>query len=275
MQQTIFSLDPTQPPLELPAEDVLVMPDVRWGSAAEPFTPAFWRALIHQSSDQRPTWRLGDTLLEETAACLLGGYGIPAEVGLAAYRRLRSEGLLRPGTAEEALYEALHQPLPLSNGSCPRYRFARSKARALAQALRIFARDPAPREPLDLRRWLLELPGIGLKTASWIVRNHFDCDDIAILDVHLVRAGELMGLFPRAASLPRDYLKLENLFLEFSSRLGVKASVLDACIWAQMKKAGAVAHAAAKAIPPLATQPSRQHRKPAKTKTSETQLALL
>ncbi|MDZ3993341.1 hypothetical protein PspTeo4_24872 [Pseudomonas sp. Teo4] len=40
-----------------------------------------------------------------------------------------------------------------------------------------------------LRDWLLELPGIGYKTASWVARNWLDADDVAILDIHILRAG--------------------------------------------------------------------------------------
>src|SRR5438552_15307004 len=40
---------------------------------------------------------VGANLLEETAACILGGYGISAEVGGAAFRALKSSGLLPAG----------------------------------------------------------------------------------------------------------------------------------------------------------------------------------
>ena len=46
-----------------------------------------------------------------------------------------------------------------------------------------------PQEPLSLREFLLQLHGIGYKTASWIVRNFTGSDDVAIVDIHLRRAG--------------------------------------------------------------------------------------
>jgi thermostable 8-oxoguanine DNA glycosylase len=79
------------------------------------------------------------------------------------------------------------------------------------------------------------LPGIGPKTASWIVRNWTGTDEVAILDVHVLRAGQLMGLFPREIKLPRDYGRLEQIFLEFSKALNVRASLLDAIIWREMR----------------------------------------
>src|SRR6185436_19848337 len=82
--------------------------------------------------------------------------------------------------------------------------------------------------------WLLDIPGVGYKTASWIARNWLNSDDVAILDIHIQRAGRLVGLFPDELTVQKHYLKLEALFLEFSRTLGVKASELDAVIWMEM-----------------------------------------
>jgi thermostable 8-oxoguanine DNA glycosylase len=84
--------------------------------------------------------------------------------------------------------------------------------------------------------------GIGPKTASWIVRNWYDSDDVAILDVHIVRAGQIAGVFPRTAALPRDYYVLEDLFLRFARAIEVRPSALDAKMWSQMRQAGKLAH---------------------------------
>ncbi len=86
-----------------------------------------------------------------------------------------------------------------------------------------------------LRDWLTSIPGIGHKTASWIARNWLCADDVAILDIHILRAGLLAGFFPGDLTVERDYLKLEQIFLEFSEAMGVKASELDALIWYEMQ----------------------------------------
>lgn len=275
MTQIVFPLDPSFSPITLPSEDDWVMPGVRWGSVAEPFTPAFWAALVHQSVGRRPQFRLGASLLEETAACLLGGYGIRSEVGLAAYRRLRERGLLRIDVEAAQILTSLSEPMQPSYGATVRYRFARTKALALAQTLNAFAQRPRLHNALELRQWLITLPGIGLKTASWVVRNHLDSDEVAILDVHLMRAGYVMGLFPNNVKLPRDYLCLEAKFLAFAKHLGVRASHLDGCIWAQMKRAGAVAHIAAANLPNATKGQRRPSHMRAKSNSSEKQLALL
>lgn len=237
MQQLVFSSDPAVAPLVLPAPNTEVMPGVAWGDVAEPFTPAYWRTLIHQGTDRDLRLTIGGSLLEEAAACLLGGYGIPAEVGLAAFFRLKALGLLVPRGDAAAILQALLKPLDVG-GTAVRYRFAFTKAEALAELLERFANEVPPDGPLELRAWLTKSKGFGLKTASWVVRNFRDCDDVAVLDVHVLRAGYLMGLFPEKVSLPRDYQPMESRFVEFARRIGVRASRLDACIWAQMKRSG-------------------------------------
>lgn len=85
-----------------------------------------------------------------------------------------------------------------------------------------------------LRDWLMQLPGIGPKTASWIARNWMDADDVAILDIHIMRVGQAIGLFPRELTVERHYRELETLFLQFSQALDVRASELDAVLWYEM-----------------------------------------
>ena len=55
---------------------------------------------------------------------------------------------------------------------------------------------PAPVVGVMLRDALTAIPGVGLKTASWAVRNHRASDSVAVLDVHIVRACEHLGVFP-------------------------------------------------------------------------------
>jgi thermostable 8-oxoguanine DNA glycosylase len=97
-----------------------------------------------------------------------------------------------------------------------------------------------PGEGRALRNALLELPGIGPKTASWITRNWLDADDIAILDVHILRAMRLLSLIGEA-KLPRDYARIEAIFVDFARALGVRASILDAVMWQHMRRWGYLA----------------------------------
>lgn len=222
--------------VELPSADIEVMEGVRWGSVDAFPTPAYWayQVVARRLVGKPAGYRLGRTLAEEVAACLLGGHGIPATVGLAAYDRMRERGALSGAPVSEKDLEALlKEPLDVGGRSI-RYRFATQKARYLAAALPLAHAAPAFDVGRQLRDWLLAAPGIGHKTASWIARNWLDADDVAILDIHIMRVGQIIGLFPKNLTVERHYAELEERFLQFSNSLDVRASELDAVIWWEM-----------------------------------------
>ena len=105
-------------------------------------------------------------------------------------------------------------------------------------ALRFLDFGSIPDTPRDIRDWLVDAPGVGPKTASWIVRNRFACDEVAIIDIHIRRAGEAAGVFDRRWRVERDYPKYEALFLAWAEHGGVRASILDACIWSELASLG-------------------------------------
>lgn len=223
--------------VELPSAGIELMPGVRWGAIDAFPTPAYWvfQALNRRLSAQPMRYRLGKSLAEEVGACLLGGHGIPAEVGLAAYGRLCLMDAFNPKhiPTVESVLSWLAEPLEVA-GRPVRYRFAAQKSRYLAACLPVVHNAPSFRSGRQLRDWLLALPGIGPKTASWIARNWMDADDVAILDVHMLRFGQAIGLFDASMKVEKDYLELESIFLEFSSRVDVRPSELDAIIWHEM-----------------------------------------
>lgn len=239
MQEVLGAFDGEYRRLELPAPDEPVLPGVQWQKPEMLLTPAFWATQVWLEGNGTPdAFRLGDTLCEEVVACLLGGYGIPAEVGLAAFNRLREamkfeENACRdPGYVERLLLE----PLPV-NGKRVRYRFARQKAKYVAACLaRLEAISTGNLSDLQLRETLRTLPGIGYKTASWIVRNWRASDQVAIIDIHVWRACQIMGVFPASSSPQREYPRLEQRFLSFAAGIGVKPSILDAVMWRTMRR---------------------------------------
>lgn len=242
MQRFWVNIDGVIEEHSLPEGLAEVMPGVRWGSPDELFTPAFWK---YQSEAQvrRNLYRdhrLGETLLEEIAVCLLGGYGIPAEMGMAAFRRLREDGLLAGDASEQSIFERLLNPFEIG-GRQMRYRFASQKASYLSRSLSLARDFKVSGSERQLREQLLRLPGIGPKTASWVVRNHLDSDDVAIIDVHLHRACVMMKVFDADSDPARDYFGLEELFLGFARAIKVRASVLDAVIWDLMRRIGPTA----------------------------------
>lgn len=231
--------------LEFPHEDEDVIRGVKWGSVCAFPSPAYWKyqVLARRIQASQICYRLGRTLAEEVGACLLGGHGIPATVGLAAYEHLKYRGAFSGGAPDEIdLLAWLGEPIKHGEKTI-RYRFAKQKAKYLSAALSKLEREPAPiKSGKELRDWLLDVPGIGYKTASWIARNWLDADDVAILDIHVLRAGLLGGFFKNGLTVEHHYLKIEEQFIALSHGLGIRASELDAVIWHEMMSSPNTVH---------------------------------
>lgn len=237
MQRACVMTAAAQVSIELPAADTEVIPGVRWGAVEAFPTPAYWayQVLARRIASKSIRYKLGTSLCEEVGACLLGGHGIPASVGLLAFDHLKRKGAFEGSPpSEQDLYRWLAEPMQV-DGKFVRYRFAAQKARYLAAALRKLSDENAPSSSTRaLRDWLTTIPGVGYKTASWVARNWMDADDVAILDIHILRAGALAGFLDSTLTVERHYLKLEEQFISFSLALGVRASELDAVIWLEM-----------------------------------------
>lgn len=230
--------------LQLPASDAPLpyIPQIKWGQPGRLFSPSFWRFQhwieIELQPDQAPRCLLGGgSLLEEVVACLLGGHGLPAETSLAYFERMRSTGFLNeepetPGVVEDFLKE----PVQVGH-SLRRYRFWRTKARAIWAVMskhrkEIENLESSIADPRQVRHQLTKLPGIGLKTASWICRNWFDNDEVAVLDIHILRSLAKLGCPVLPFRTPSDYIEVEKQFLALSRSLGTPTRSLDLVMWA-------------------------------------------
>jgi thermostable 8-oxoguanine DNA glycosylase len=223
--------------LDMPGADEFVLPGIPWGRFDELLTPAYWRGQSwqHQELGNYQNLRLGRSLAEEVTACLLGGFGMKAELGLAAFERLRTREMLNADVSSDEFETALAEPFVIAD-KMRRYRFPRQKAGYLAGSLAKLAEITEPQDDVEFRDLLADLPGIGPKTASWVVRNYRDSNRVAILDVHIIRAGEHIGLFPANSNPQRNYRGLESDFLEFSLAIAAPASMLDGLMWDYMRR---------------------------------------
>ena len=237
MQAVIHLVADRTEQLLLPCAEMDVMPDLRWGGHDALGSPAYWAAQSWLWELEAPDhYRLGSSLREELLACMLGGYGIPAEVGLAAYERLRSSLAEAPSSlCNEAFVRAELSRLLTVNGRNVRYRFPNQKARCVSTAFQ--ALDDGAQELSDraLRDHLTTLSGVGPKTASWVVRNLRGSDEVAILDIHLLRVGRMLGIFEQTLTVERHYPHLEAAFLSFASAIGARPSILDSVMWMTMR----------------------------------------
>ena len=226
--------------LNFPKREQHIMPGIQWGSYGQLYTPAYWKAqyLIHNfENDFKLNYRLGTNILEEVVACLLGGFGLKAELGMVAFRRLRDNKQITPGISKSEILESLTTKFSINDREV-HYRFPNQKAKFISEFLNRSDLSTIPiNDDIALRRWLLTINGIGPKTASWITRNYLDSENVAIIDIHIFRACLKMGLFSQDFDIQKDYYILERLFLDFCTRLDVQPSKMDALIWLQMKDA--------------------------------------
>jgi N-glycosylase/DNA lyase len=181
---------------------------------------------------------------DELVFCLLGGYGVTFELAVSAASIVLQLDPFGAGWSSTTLRERLIHELERpqfeprrTDGQLRRYRFPTRKAELLVQARGWLLNQNGLLETLasvegerDRRQLLCQCPGIGLKTASWLLRNLGLASRLAIVDVHLMRALEEAGRI-RGARLPRDYEIVEEAFLGWCRELEAPPSAFDLFLW--------------------------------------------
>lgn len=240
MQQVYFLSKDSESSKFIPDPHVKIFENITWGRFDEFFTPAFWSAqtwFFELQKDTALNYTLGNTFKEEVIACLLGGHGIPSEIGIAKFNQfIENQIFSKSNISLKEIENIMCEPM-LLNGKLVQYRFAKQKAKYIHDAFfKIDSINEKEKSDIELRNFLLTINGIGHKTASWIVRNFRDSNNVAIIDIHLYRAGLLLGIFNANEKIDKHYLKMEEKFLLFCQKLEIQASKLDAVIWRVMKK---------------------------------------
>lgn len=204
-----------------------------WGRLDALGSANFWidQTKRHPGYSDKVSWEIETVNLRgQVVFCLLGGHGVTAEMAAATYAALTERVDLDEAPSPDDIESALLRPV-LLNGRQVRYRFWRQRSKRIAEALRLLDEQSVPTEERELRDWLTLLPGVGMKTASWIVRNSTGSNKVAIVDIWLVRALTRAGVFRIEWQLPRDYRKFEAAFLGYADAGNVAAAELDWCIW--------------------------------------------
>ena len=182
---------------------------------------------------------------EELLFCLLGGFGVSYELNRSAAEAIAELDpfcvALDDATLRCVLESRLSKPRfepRRSDGSLRRYRFPARKAKLIVDARRWLRSHVSLSESLeamqcerDRRAFLCTCPGVGPKTASWLLRNVGLATELAILDVHLLRALTNSGRIRSAVRLPRDYEEVEQAFLGWCDELNADPAAFDLFVW--------------------------------------------
>jgi N-glycosylase/DNA lyase len=93
-----------------------------------------------------------------------------------------------------------------------------------------------PASAFDLREWLVtHIIGLGYKEATHFLRNIGKNDGLAILDRHILRTLERLGVVD---SIPNSinknqYLEIEQRFKIFANGIGIALDELDLVFWSK------------------------------------------
>ena len=125
-----------------------------------------------------------------------------------------------------------------------RVRFPNSKASYLIAARKVFKNSGRfdIKSKIDegnifkTREWFVKnIKGLGYKEASHFLRNIGFGNDIAILDIHILRSLRRYGIIKKIPSLinRKIYLNVENKMRGFSLKIGIPLQELDLLFWSE------------------------------------------
>jgi len=125
-----------------------------------------------------------------------------------------------------------------------RVRFPNSKASYLIAARKAFKNSGRfdIKSKIDegnifkTREWFVKnIKGLGYKEASHFLRNIGFGNDIAILDIHILRSLKRYGIIKKIPSLinRKIYLNVENKMRGFSLKIGIPLQELDLLFWSE------------------------------------------
>lgn len=124
-------------------------------------------------------------------------------------------------------------------------RFSDSKAKYIVEARNMFSKDGGLQlksrissfyNPFELREWLVEnVKGLGYKEASHFLRNIGLGEGFAILDRHILRNLNRLGVIPEipATITKKRYLEIEEKLRRFATEIGIPMADLDLLFWSR------------------------------------------
>lgn len=185
----------------------------------------------------------------ELSSCVLSSQ-VPYSLAAAAADALDQSGLLSEHTEnarlEHHLYRTLTQPIVV-NGRARKYRFPSSKAVQLANTYQQVHNEASSLACLlegfesasEARQWLVDFaPGLGPKQASMFLRNVGYSYELAVLDRHVLRYMELVGLrdsFGDSVHSMSEYLDTETSLQAHAEYAKCPVGILDWAIWIVMR----------------------------------------
>lgn len=145
---------------------------------------------------------------------------------------LMKNNLLYTGTAE--------QIRPFLNA----VRFGEKKSKYIVTARELFSENGRMKikekiksfdDVFKMRDWLIEnVKGLGMKESSHFLRNIGFGQNLAILDRHILKNLNGLGLINEVKTLSdKKYLEIENKMRKFAKEIGISLDELDLLFWSE------------------------------------------
>lgn len=84
---------------------------------------------------------------------------------------------------------------------------------------------------IEIRQWMCNCPGFGMKSASWFIRNTGISDDCAVFDVHVIRFLKQLGVAIPETLTNKIYIQIEDLLRNICRKIDVSLGKLDYLLW--------------------------------------------
>jgi len=212
--------------------------NVPWGRNDKFGTAAYWiDQTISGGYDDDDAFETMD-FKTATVWGLLHGHGVVAEVANAYLDEVMA--LLKDDEAPSAAAVAEVLATPIKGFGL--YRYPNRKADFISEAVTRLISDPPPHGVDALRSYLLQLRGVGPKTAA-LIESGFRGPhaEVHVNDIHLRRALVLSGVFRSHWDVDQHYDRFEAAFLQYARHGNVPPVALDLCIWELARDAGSEA----------------------------------
>lgn len=201
-----------------------------------------------------PRLKSESELWKELVACNLGSR-VKYELSKAACDSLERSGLLNNENYKNSSYEhdlatRLAEPVTftLSSGETivRKYPFPNQKANHISRtAINLYSRggltailESSPERRLVRGKIMEQAVGIGPKQASLFLRNIGYDGDMAVLDLHVLRYMNLVGLLKKQIkAVPKltSYEAIESTFSKYAMGRALSVASLDVAIWVVMR----------------------------------------
>ncbi len=189
-----------------------------------------------------------DLLIDEFFFIVLGGFGISYELNKSGLEVIKNKGLIEQKfyynnmeskttcLLKKEFCEKQFEPIT-NKKEYRKYRFTNSKPSIIYSAGNWLLSEynwnlvKLLNDEVNIRNILCSCPGVGMKSASWFLRNSGYNVDYAVLDVHILRFVSKIGIEVPKVLTEKAYIQIEEKLREICDKIDVSLGKMDYLLW--------------------------------------------